>query len=113
VTIALTWIMGAIVGSVLWAAFLRLPGHLARWLCAPYNNPGRVAMAVSMLVSVAFLTLVVIGALLGLSLMIGRPVGEDDPKIIRGIVFVSSILGYTLIPLLIRIERLITGRRKP
>jgi ABC-type Mn2+/Zn2+ transport system permease subunit len=111
--IALTWILGAIAGSVLWSAFLRLPGHLARWLCAPYDNPGRVAMAVSMLASVIFLALIVVGALLGLSLMIGSTVDADNAKKLRETLFLSSILGYAVVPVLIRIERSFTSRRKP
>jgi hypothetical protein len=99
VEIALTWILGGIAGSVLWSAFLRLPGHLARWLCAPYDQPGRVVMAVSMLVSVIFLGLIVIGVLLGLSMLIGGSTGEYDAKKLREILFISSILGYTIIPI--------------
>jgi ABC-type Mn2+/Zn2+ transport system permease subunit len=110
--LTLVWILGAVAGAVLWSGFLRLPGHLARWLCEPYGQPGRVAMVVSMLISVAALGLVVVGALLGLSQMIGASIAEGDAKRLRGILFISSILGYALVPVLIRAERLLFGRRK-
>jgi hypothetical protein len=107
-----TWILGAIAGAVLWSALLRLPGPLARWLCAPYDRPGRLAMAVSMLVSIVFLLVMVIGALIALSLFIGLPTHAEDAKKLRGILFVSSIIGFIVIPTLIRLEGLIHGRRK-
>ncbi len=108
----LTWILGAIAGTVLWSGLLRLPGHLARWLCAPYGIPGPAAMMVSMLASVAFLLLLVVGVLLGLELIIHRAPSTEEAKQTREILFISSILGYAAIPVVIRLEAMITGRRK-
>lgn len=106
-----TRILGVIAGAVLWSALLRLPGRLPRWLCAPYDRPGRLAMVVSMLVSIVFLLVTVIGALVALSLFIGVPAHAEDAKKIRGILFLSSIIGFVMIPTLIRVEGLIHGRR--
>ena len=111
-TITLTWILGAIAGAVLWSAFLRLPGHLARWLCAPFDHPGRVTVVLSMVVSVAFLALMVIGALLGLCQLIDHTADAEDAKRLREVLFISSILGYAVIPVLARLEELIGGRGK-
>jgi hypothetical protein len=48
-------------------------------------------MAASMLISVVFLLMAVIGAILSLSVLIGKPANAVDAKTLRGILFVSSI----------------------
>ena len=112
-TIVLIWVLGAVAGSVLWSAFLRLPGYLARWLCAPFDHPGRVAMVTSLLVSLVFLAMAVVGALLGLALIIDRNAVGEDAKKVLGILWISSWLGYFTIPVIVRLEHQITARRKP
>ena len=109
----LVWILGAVVGAVAWAAFLRLPGQLARWLCAPYGKPGPFAMALSLLISVSFLTLAVVGIFLGLSKLIesGTSTQLLNIKEVRGVLFLSSLLGYVSIPAAIRIEQLFRRQR--
>lgn len=113
--IALTWILGAVVGAVLWAAFLRLPVPLARWLCEPFGASGRITMALSMLVAVLFLLTTAIGGLLGLSVLINAGAGTApsiDPGTVRRIIFVSSILGYLFIPIIGRLEKIAAARWK-
>jgi hypothetical protein len=106
----MTWlagILGAVCGAVVWSMLLRLPSLLAQWLCKPFGTPHRLAMVVSMAFSVIFLGLLAIGVLMTLTLLItsGPTVRSDhDLRVIRGIVFVSSWVGYAVVPIVMRLE---------
>lgn len=106
----MTWlagILGAVCGAVVWSMLLRLPSLLAQWLCRPFGTPRRLAMAISMAFSAIFLGLLAIGVLMALTLLItsGPAVWNDhDLRVIRATVFVSSWVGYAVIPIVIRLE---------
>ena len=115
-TTVVAWIAGAFLGAVLWSAFLRLLGPLARWLCSHLQSPGRLVMVISMTVSVVFLTLVAAGALIGLSLLVGHgahSAGATNMKAIRASVFLSSLCGYAVFQLTTRVAELVRRRRYP
>jgi hypothetical protein len=107
----LAGILGAVCGAIVWSMLLRLPLPLARWLCAPFGKPRRGAMIVSMTFSVVFLSLVSVSMLLKLSSVITNGYGhtmwsDRDLKILRGIIFISSWLGYAVVPIVMRLEKL-------
>jgi hypothetical protein len=101
------WILGSFVGAVAWAAMLRLPGPLAQWLCAPYGSPGPISKALALTISLGFLLLVLVGSLLGLAHLIeagSSPTIDVDARKLRGVLFLASLLGYVLVPLIMRLE---------
>jgi hypothetical protein len=107
-------ILGFVTGTVVWPAFIRLPPQLARWLCAPYGPPSRLGIISSFLASIMFLTIVLILFFIELSYLITAPDVPStlEAKHVRGIVFISSLFGYALLPIITRIERIVSQRKE-
>ncbi|WP_152640569.1 hypothetical protein [Xanthomonas sp. MUS 060] len=109
----MTWlifIVSASVGAVLWSAFLRLPSALARWLCSPFGQPGSFGMVVSLAISIFFLAIVLCAILMGLAYFFEmQAIADFSSRKIRGFVFISSLGGYALIPVVIRLEHIFRG----
>lgn len=109
----LMWISGAAAGAVGWSALLRFPGRLARWLCAPYGKPDRLGAMVALALALVFLMLAIIGMMIGLSSLFFSETTPDSMKRkVRGIIALSSLIGYALLPIVIRLERSMGGRKK-
>ena len=109
---ALPWVFGAIVGMVMWSVIRRLPGELARWLCAPFGNSSRNALVVVTFLS--FALLIISGILFQISLVnlfapsVGA-LGYPDRRRIGSEVFAASLVGYMALQIFLQLDKLRTA----
>ena len=109
--VALPWILGALVGPVLWPALLRLSIDLANWLCLPFGKPSRIAFVVTLLVAYAFFFIMILEILLGLGLIVisGPEIPNPAERQLLGKeVFAASILGAMVHQIFLRVEQIRT-----
>jgi hypothetical protein len=100
-------IVGVICGAVVWPAFLRAPPVLAEWLCRPFGYPNTREKIVALILSYLFGAICVIIFFIQISSIIipkETAMWTETVNRLRGLIFVFSLVGYALIPILFKIK---------
>jgi hypothetical protein len=101
--------LGAAIGSVLWSFAFRAPDKLYQWMLEPFGRHGPVSSIVAFIFSATFFILLYVLAIFGLAEFLSHH--PEDPSRARHILIVSSLGGFLVLPLLVRLEMSIRKRR--
>jgi hypothetical protein len=96
--------LGAAVGSVLWSCAFRAPDMLYRWMLEPFGKHGPVSSIVAFIFSATFFILLYVGTIFGLAEFLSPSAEVVGSSRARHILIVSSLAGYLILPLLVRLE---------
>jgi hypothetical protein len=109
------YLAGAIVGAVFWSAFIRGPFAISKWLCSPFGNPSRLAMAVALIISYGASFLILLESFQAVADLFGAGTWNasyPDRKVFGREFGASSIFGYFLLLIFLRLEQLRTAGKR-